>query len=44
VVALDILQGVEGVAVCRLTEADVVRHPVVQRIVDAYNRYEGSES
>jgi len=43
VVALDILQGVEGVAICRLTEADVVRHPVVQRIVDAYNRYEGSQ-
>jgi len=24
------------VAVCRLTSADVVRHPLVQRVVDAY--------
>lgn len=34
--ASDVLDGVEGVAVCRLTSADVVRHPLVQRVVDAY--------
>ncbi len=26
-----------GIAVCRLTSADVVRHPLVARIVDAYD-------
>ncbi len=35
--ALDILQGVEGVAVTRFTSKDVVRHPLVARIVDAYD-------
>ena len=34
--ASDVLDGVEGVAVCRLTSADVVRHPLVQRVVEAY--------
>jgi phosphate starvation-inducible PhoH-like protein len=33
---LDILEGVEGVAIHRLTEEDVVRHPLVKRIVRAY--------
>ena len=36
--ASDVLDGVEGVAVCRLTSADVVRHPLVQRVVEAYAR------
>ena len=36
--AADVLGGIEGVAVCRLTSADVVRHPLVQRVVDAYAR------
>ena len=26
----------EGVAICELTAADVVRHPLVQRLVEAY--------
>jgi phosphate starvation-inducible PhoH-like protein len=30
------LEDTEGVAVVRLTEVDIVRHPLVQRIVDAY--------
>ncbi|MEP7221732.1 MAG: PhoH family protein [Novosphingobium sp.] len=30
------LEGVEGIAVTRFTSADVVRHPIVGRIVDAY--------
>ncbi len=33
-----ILQGVEGVAFAKFTKADVVRHPLVQRIVAAYER------
>jgi phosphate starvation-inducible PhoH-like protein len=35
--AVSILEGVEGVAVARFTVADVVRHPIVGRIVDAYD-------
>lgn len=31
-----ILQGVEDIAICRLTESDVVRHAIVQRIIKAY--------
>ena len=34
--ATRILDGVEGIAIVRFTGADVVRHPLVQRIVDAY--------
>jgi phosphate starvation-inducible PhoH-like protein len=35
--AVSILEGVEGVAVSRFTSADVVRHPLVGRIVKAYD-------
>ncbi len=35
--AVSILEGVEGVAVSRFTSADVVRHPLVGRIVEAYD-------
>ncbi len=35
--ALGLLDGVEGVGETRFTGADVVRHPLVQRIVDAYD-------
>lgn len=34
--ALNLLGDVEGVGVCRLTRTDVVRHPLVGRIVEAY--------
>jgi phosphate starvation-inducible PhoH-like protein len=34
--AAQVLEGVEGVAICRLTASDVVRHPLVQRVVNAY--------
>jgi phosphate starvation-inducible PhoH-like protein len=34
--AAGILEGVEGIAICTLTAADVVRHPLVQSIVAAY--------
>ena len=39
-VALKVLRNVEGIAVCRMTSQDVVRHPLVQRIVKAYDDYE----
>ncbi|WP_425497530.1 PhoH family protein [Hoeflea ulvae] len=38
--ALSILDGVNGVVACRFRAADVVRHPLVQRIVEAYDRRE----
>jgi phosphate starvation-inducible PhoH-like protein len=34
--AINILGGVEGVSFCHFEEGDVVRHPLVQRIVRAY--------
>ena len=36
--ALEILEGVEGVGIARFSEADVVRHALVGRIVAAYNK------
>ena len=38
--AVRLLDGVESVAVCRLTQTDVVRHPLVARIIGAYERGE----
>jgi phosphate starvation-inducible PhoH-like protein len=35
--ALQVLDGVEGIATTRFTRADVVRHPLVGRIVEAYD-------
>ena len=32
-----VLKRVKGIAVSRFTSADVVRHPLVARIVDAYD-------
>ena len=32
-----VLKRVKGIAITRLTSADVVRHPLVARIVDAYD-------
>jgi phosphate starvation-inducible PhoH-like protein len=36
----DILEGVAGVAFCFLSNHDVVRNDIVQRIVRAYEEYE----
>ena len=41
--ALRVLDGVEGIAQCYLTEKDVVRHELVQRIVKAYADYESKK-
>ncbi len=38
--AVRVLDGVEDIAIMRLSAADVVRHVLVQRIVEAYDRYE----
>lgn len=38
--ALAVLGGVEGIGISQLTNKDVVRHPLVQQIVMAYDEYE----
>lgn len=38
--AMRVLEGVEDIAICRLNEADVVRHVIVQRIIKAYEEDE----
>lgn len=38
--ALDVLDGVRGVAIHHFQSSDVVRHPLVGRIVEAYDNYE----
>jgi phosphate starvation-inducible PhoH-like protein len=38
--ALEVLEGVESIATVRFTDADVVRHPLVTRVVKAYNAHE----
>src|SRR5678809_1731922 len=42
--ARDILQGVEGISFCYFTEADVVRHPLVQEIIRAYDRRDAARA
>ena len=39
-VALKVLKKVDEIGICELTSQDVVRHPVVQKIVKAYEDYE----
>ncbi|ARV60820.1 phosphate starvation-inducible protein PhoH [Nostocales cyanobacterium HT-58-2] len=39
-VALHVLKHVEGIAFCEFSQKDVVRHPLVQRIVAAYEQHE----
>ena len=36
--AMRVLDGIEDIAICRLTSADVVRHVLVQRIIEAYEK------
>ena len=42
--AMRVLRDVEGIGICELTNADVVRHVMVQRIVEAYERYETAKN
>ena len=39
-IAENVLKGIDDIAFCNLTSADVVRHPLVQKIVKAYEDYE----
>ena len=43
-VASDVLAKIDDIAFCRLTSKDVVRHPLVQKIVQAYEAYEKREA
>ena len=42
--AVEVLRGVEGVSIVRFADADVVRHPLVKRIVGAYENRSKNES
>ena len=42
-VAEKVLSKIDDIAFCRLTSKDVVRHPLVQKIVKAYDAYEAKE-
>ncbi|MCR5663856.1 MAG: PhoH family protein [Oscillospiraceae bacterium] len=39
-VAMKVLAGIEDIAICQLTGADVVRHRLVQKIIEAYEAFE----
>ncbi len=41
---LEILKGVEGMATVRMNEADVSRHPIVKRIIRAYDKWDEKTS
>lgn len=41
--ALDILKEVEGIDIIRLSQSDVIRHTLVKRIVDAFDKAEAEE-
>ena len=43
-VALNVVKKIEEISVCKLTSKDVVRHPLVQQIVKAYEDYESKKS
>jgi len=43
-VAVKVLRKIDDIAFCNLTSKDVVRHPLVQKIVNAYENYESRSS
>lgn len=43
-VAINVVKKIEEISVCKLTSKDVVRHPLVQQIVKAYEDYESKKS
>lgn len=38
--AVNVVKNIDDISICRLTNKDVVRHPLVQKIVKAYEAYE----
>lgn len=43
-VAIRVLHNIEGITFCKMTSKDVVRHPLVQKIVKAYESFETKEN
>lgn len=41
--AVKILKGIEQLEICHLSASDIVRHPLVQKIIAAYERYESKK-
>jgi phosphate starvation-inducible PhoH-like protein len=41
--SLNILKKIDAIGIVHFTSEDVVRHPLVQNIVEAYNRFEGNQ-
>lgn len=41
--ALDVLKDVEGIGIVRMGQADVIRHNLVKRIIDAFEKQEAAE-
>ena len=39
-IAMKVLEGIDDIAICTLTGADVVRHRLVQKIIEAYEVFE----
>jgi phosphate starvation-inducible PhoH-like protein len=42
-VALRVLKNVDNIEVCKMSSEDVVRHPLIQKIVEAYDKYEEAQ-
>ena len=42
--AMRVLDGVEDIKICRLSASDVVRHVLVQRIIEAYEKHDRQSS
>ncbi|MDE6026419.1 MAG: PhoH family protein [Lachnospiraceae bacterium] len=43
-IALKVIKSIEEISVIHFTSEDVVRHPLVQKIVDAYERYDAGQA
>ncbi len=41
-IAMKVLEGIDDIAICTLTGQDVVRHRLVQEIIDAYDKFESN--
>ena len=39
-IAMKVLDGIDDISICKLTGADVVRHQLVQKIIEAYEVYD----
>jgi len=41
--ALDVLKDVDGIGIVRLQQSDVIRHVIVKRVIDAFDKAEAKE-